>query len=204
MPASTFFRQAEDFPLDRTALGLCHGYVLDAGAGTGCHSLFLQQRGLRTCAIDVLPEAVRIMRQRGVADAHVADIMDFTGGWFDTILMLGHGIGMVEDIAGLSRFLNHAHGLLKPAGQVLLDSLDVRVTDSPVHLAYHKSNLEAGRYFGEIRMKFSYKEDYGPLFGWLHIDSESLRTHALAAGWACHVVARQEDGNYLAQLTSLE
>jgi hypothetical protein len=54
---------------------------------------------------------------------------------FHTILMMGHGIGMVETIAGLHRFLNHARGLVSEDGQVLLDSGDVRVRDNAAHLA---------------------------------------------------------------------
>lgn len=204
LPISVFFRQAQDLPLDRVALDLCHGRVLDAGAGAGCHSLFLQGQGFPVCAIDVSPEAVRVMRERGVADARESDIMLLQKGRFDTILMLGHGIGMVEDIPGLDRFLSRAHKLLRLGGQVLLDSLDVRVTDNPVHLAYHKKNLDTGRYFGEVRMQSSYRGDMGPMWGWLHIDPESLRAHASGAGWVCEVVHQQEDGNYLARLTSDE
>lgn len=204
LPMSVFFRQAQDLPPDRMALDLCHGRVLDAGAGAGCHSLFLQGEGFPVCAIDVSPEAVRIMRERGVADARESDIMLLEEGRFDTILMLGRGIGMVEDIPGLDRFLSRAHKLLQPGGQVLVDSLDVRVTDDPLQLAYHKKNLDAGRYFGEVRMQFSYGGDRGPTCGWLHVDPESLRAHASGAGWVCEIVHQQEDGNYLARLTSEE
>jgi len=60
LPASAFFRQAEDYDLERVALGFCRGQVLDVGAGAGCHSLFLQKKGLSVCAIDVSPEAVQV------------------------------------------------------------------------------------------------------------------------------------------------
>ena len=58
MAISTFFRKPLDFPrLERTALDLCQGYVLDVGAGAGPDSLALQERGLSVCAIDISPEA---------------------------------------------------------------------------------------------------------------------------------------------------
>ncbi|HEU5260092.1 MAG TPA: class I SAM-dependent methyltransferase [Gemmatimonadales bacterium] len=56
-------------PSDRAAVELARGRVLDAGAGTGLHTLALQKRGLSVCAIDFVPEAVAIMRRRGVRDA---------------------------------------------------------------------------------------------------------------------------------------
>jgi SAM-dependent methyltransferase len=198
---STFFRQPQEYELERTALDLCFGHVLDVGAGTGIHTLFLQERGVPVCAIDVSPEAVLIMRQRGVFDVRQADILSFEDGEFDTVIMMGHGIGVVENIRGLVSFLEHVPGLLKANGQVLLTSLDVRVTNNPTHLEYQKRNLHSGRYFGEIRMQFDYSSIRGPLFGWLHIDAETLSSYASKTGWNCEVVQQQPDGNYLARLT---
>jgi len=201
LPINTFFRHAEAFELERLALDLCTGKILDVGAGTGLHSQFLQNRGFKVCAIDVIPEAVQIMRERGISDVQQADIMTFSGSQFDTILMMGHGIGMVEDIAGLGRFLVHTHNLLRPAGQILLTSLDVRASNDPADLAYQRRNLDSGRYFGEIRMQFKYGGIVGPLFGWLHVDAETLKNHAAKNSWGCDLVHQQEDGNYLARLT---
>ena len=174
IPIKTFFRQAQELELERIALDLCRGRILDVGAGTGIHSLFLQDKGLEVCAIDVSQEAVQIIVERGVEDVRQEDILSFDNGRFDTILMMGHGIGVVEDINGLNRFLTRVIRLLDQDGQVLLTSLDVQETNDPTHLRYQEQNLEAGRYFGEIRMRFKYKDCEGPLCGWLHIDPETL------------------------------
>lgn len=202
VPVGHFFRGPEQFTsLERTALDRCRGYVLDAGAGTGHHSLALQSRGHRVCAIDVSPEAVQLMREAGVTDAREADVLWFDGGPFDTILMMGHGIGMAADISGLHELLKHMHSLLAPNGQVLVDSLDPRTTEEPLHLAYHESNRKVGRYFGEVRLQLRYKDHIGPLYGWLLIDPETLAKQAFAIGWAMDTLYRQADGNYLARLT---
>ena len=67
LPVAVFFRAPEDFFLfERAALLECRGRVLDVGAGTGVHALYLQDQGFEVCAIDVLPEAVEIMRSAGV------------------------------------------------------------------------------------------------------------------------------------------
>jgi 2-polyprenyl-3-methyl-5-hydroxy-6-metoxy-1,4-benzoquinol methylase len=204
LPVSAFFRKPVDFsPLDQTAMTLCRGYVLDIGAGTGCHSLALQEQGLRVLAIDVSPHAIEIMSKRGVKEIQQVDIFKFHEGPFDTLLMMMHGIGMVQDLSGLDRFLRHAHKLIKPDGQIVFDSLDVRCTENPRHLAYHEANRRAGLYFGEIRMQFEYKGQIGPLFSWLHVDPETLVDHAERIGWSCQVVCREENGDYLAQLTPM-
>lgn len=202
VPIAVFFRKEEDFsPLENAALDLCRGTVLDIGAGTGCHTLALQRRGLHVTAIDISPQAVAVMTARGAADARRTDVFDLRGERFDTLLMLMHGIGMVETLEGLDRFLRHARTLIAPDGRLAFDSLDVRRTDDAQHLAYHEANRKAGRYFGEIRIRFEYKGRQGPTFGWLHVDAQTLADRAGKAGWRCRVVAEQEDGNYLAELT---
>jgi SAM-dependent methyltransferase len=202
IPVWLFFRNESQFTdLETAALELCRGSVLDVGCGAGSHSLVLQSRGLSLTALDISPEAVAIARQRGVADVHCGDILTFTGGPFDTLLLMGHGIGMVETIKGLRRFLKKAHELLREQGQILLDSLDVRATDEEIHLAYHEKKRQAGQYIGEIRTMFEFRESKGPYCGWLQVDSETLTEQAEQAGWRCQVVRLGEHGNYLAKMT---
>jgi SAM-dependent methyltransferase len=202
LPAAVFFRKPSEFSgIERAALSLCKGKVLDIGAGTGIHTLALQAQGLPVTAIDISPQAVEIMSQHGVQDVRRVDLFDFHEERFDTLLMMLHGIGMVETLPGLDRFLSHAKQLASPGGQVIFDSLDVRHTDDPLHLAYQEANRKAGRYFGEIRMRFEYQNQKGPLFGWLHVDAETLADHAGQAGWECRILHPREDGNYLAQLS---
>ena len=106
LPMSHFFREEAEFtPIEAAALERCRGQVLDIGAGSGIHSLVLQSRGLSVTAIDVSPQAVAVMTARGVRVAHHADVFKYQGGPFDTLLLLGHGIGIVEDLEGLS----HGH-----------------------------------------------------------------------------------------------
>jgi SAM-dependent methyltransferase len=202
LPVSYFFRPPSAFtPIEEAAIARCGGHVLDVGAGTGLHSLVLQQRGFRVTAIDVSPQAVEVMARRGVEDVHCADLFEYQGGPFDTVLMMGHGIGMVETLAGLDRFLARARGLLSEKGQVLLDSLDVRGTTDPKNLAYQDANRRAGRYIGEVRLHFEYQGQKGPPCGWLHVDRETLQEHAAKAGWECEVIRAAASGDYLARLT---
>ena len=202
LPASHFFRGPDGFSsIDNAALALCQGRVLDVGAGSGPHSLALQTKGFSVTAIDVSRHAVEIMSQRGVKDVHCANVFDFAGGPFDTLLMMGHGIGMVETIAGLDRFLEHARGLVAEGGRIVADSIDVRKTDDPSHLAYHEANRKAGRYFGEIRLHFEHQGKLGPPCGWLHVDAETLAEHAGQAGWGFELIADEPSGDYLARLT---
>lgn len=202
VPIAFFFREAESFGhVENFALDRCEGHVLDVGAGSGLHTLVLQERGSDVTALDLAPEAVEIMRDRGVKNAVIGDVMTHAGGAYDTLLMLGHGIGVVEDMAGLDRFLAHAAGITGTGGRVLVHSVDVRDTEDPAHLSYHALNRDAGRYVGETRLQFEFEGEAGPWCGWLHVDPETLSEHADAAGWRTQIVVQPGGGEYLAELT---
>lgn len=202
VPSSVFFRGPADFSaLEEAALDLCRGRVLDAGAGAGCHALVLQEQDLTVCAIDIAPEAVEVMRKRGVRDARCADIFHFREGLFDTLLLMMNGIGVVEDLAGLDRFLADAHELLAPDGQILLDSYDPTWDDELGKAGVAGVELPGGRYVGEMRFRLEYKGKKGPTLTWLFLDAGLLTERALKAGWSCEVVWREEEGHYLARLT---
>lgn len=201
IPATYFFRPPSGFSqLERTALEHCTGTILDVGAGAGPHALHLQEKGFRVIALDVDPDAVSIMRQRGVRDARCTNIYDYQDDPVHTILLLGHGIGMAETIGGLDRFLAFLKTLAAPGGQILLDSLDVRATREPQHLSYQANNRLAGRYVGETRLQFAFGNVEGQWCGWLHVDSETLAARAQRSGWKCEVLAQLESGEYLAKL----
>ena len=201
LPMSIFFRTPDEFiPIERRALDLCRGRVLDIGAGSGLHALALQERGLDVTAMDISPEAVEVMTKNGVKDVRCADIFSFDPEPYDTLLLMGHGIGMVENLTGLDRFLKRMKGFLNPGGQILLTSLNVSKTDDPRHLAYHDANRNACRYIGEIRIRILYKDIIGEWYTWLQVDASTLKKHAVSFGWKTHVVMQEEDGNYLARL----
>jgi ubiquinone/menaquinone biosynthesis C-methylase UbiE len=200
LAVSALFRGPLDFQVDKLLLELCSGTVLDVGAGAGIHSLYLQEMGIDVTALDVSPEACKVMRHRGIKNVICSSIAGFTGGPFDTLLILGRSIGFVETIAGLSGFLTDVRRLVKPRGRILLNSLDVTKTKDPQNLSYHESNRKAGKYVGEIKLYMEYKGVAGPELVLLHVDPVTLADHAAAAGWKCHVLFHEKDGHYAAVL----
>lgn len=201
VPAGVYFRSHPEWPLvERTAVDLCRGRVLDVGAGAGCHSLVLQEHDCDVTAIDILPECVQIMRERGIKDARLADVFRFQEAPYDTILMLMNGIGFVETLPGLERYLNSIGRLLKSGGQILFDSSDGRYDISPHDPASVEVDLQGGSYFGEVEMWLEYKGIRGLNFKWLYVDTETLQRYAEKCGWRCRIVQREEKGLYLAQL----
>jgi SAM-dependent methyltransferase len=198
--ARVFFREPEEFSaLEEAALDLCRGRVLDVGAGAGCHSLVLQERQVVVCAIDVAPEAVEVMRKRGIRNVRCADVFGLQADPFDTLLMLMNGIGIVGSLAGLQRFLRAAERLLAPDGQILLDSYDVGPDDSSGSAAGAGSH-PAGGYPGEMRFQLEYEGRRGPTLEWLFVDFKTLADRAEREGWVAEIIWQEEEGHYLARL----
>jgi hypothetical protein len=65
------------------------------------------------------------MRQQGVKQVLIQDVMGYEGVEYDSILMLMNGIGIAGDLDGLEKLLIHLKKIVKPAGQLLVDSTDI-------------------------------------------------------------------------------
>ncbi len=203
IPVSYFFRTESQFaPYERRALELCRGRVLDVGAGSGCLSLWLQDREFDVCGIDIDPDIAEVLRERGVKDARCSTIAELRGEQFDTILMMMNGLGLAETLSGLEPMLNHLRTLLTTGGQVLADSTDVRVAYGPKTDATGNRERADGRYMGEITFQLEFEGEKGPPFPQLYVDPETLVEHAGRAGWNTDIVLREQDGGYLARLTA--
>lgn len=202
LPVSLFFRERDQFlPFEAAAMEHCRGRVLDAGAGTGVHALELQRRGHDVTAIDIVPEAVDIMRDRGVHDAREADMLSLGAeDRFDTILMMMNGTGPLGTLDGLDRFFDLAPRLLRPGGRVVMDSSAVEPQDPPVGAPPADWPDEPSAYVGESWIRVEYGGERGTPFRELYVDHATLEAHARRARWRCSLVFHDEYGTYTAVL----
>jgi len=200
IPVDYLFRTRDEMPeLEQLALEECRGRVLDIGAGAGCHSLALQEQGLDVLALDISEGAVEAMQQRGVQQVLRQDVFKLKEQQFDTLLLLMNGIGIAGNLRGLERFLKHAATLLRPGGQILLESSDIlymyEEEDGSVVL-----DLNAG-YYGEVKYNMKYKDQESCWFKWLLIGPAILQDHAEKYNYSFELLYEGENGNYLARLT---
>ena len=201
IPVATLFRKFSDMPLqEQKAIELCRGRVLDTGAGSGCHSAVLMERGHEVVAIDISELSVGVMKERGI-DARNINFFDETfAEKFDTILLAMNGIGIVGTVGNLGNFFKSAKRLLAPGGQILLDSSDIKYVfmddDGSMQI-----DLAAG-YYGEVDYRMRYKNITGEKFDWLYIDFDTLAMYAEEHGFKCEKCIDGEHFDYLARLTA--
>ena len=200
IPVATLFRSFDEMPVqERKAIELSRGRVLDVGAGSGCHSLVLKERGHDVVAIDISDLSVEVMKERGIDARNVNFFDESFVEKFDTILLAMNGIGIVGKVERLELFFRSIKRLLAPGGQVLLDSSDIRYVfmdeDGVMDI-----DLAAG-YDGEVDFKMRYKNITGESFDWLYIDFDTLSMYAEEHGFKCEMCAEGEHYDYLACLT---
>lgn len=200
MRVDYLFRSFNEMPkLEKKALQLCKGKVLDVGCGAGSHSLYLQEKGFEVTAIDISENAIKACKLRGLNDVRVQNILDLENESFDTILLLMNGTGIFRTLLATSNYLQKLKSLLNPNGQILIDSSDIiYMFDEDADGSYL---VPADGYYGELTFTISYKNETEESFPWLYLDYNTLQNAAQSNGFECELIIDGEHFDYLARLT---
>jgi SAM-dependent methyltransferase len=184
--------------IEKKAIELCKGNVLDVGAGAGMHCNELIKKGLKVQALDNSEGAVQYLRNSEI-EAYHSTFIDFKSNLkFDTLLMMMNGIGIAGTLSNLEKTLLHAKSLLNKGGQIICDSSDIRyLYEDEEGALWVDLNAE---YYGNFRFQMHYKKVSGPWFDWLYVDYDNLHKVALKVGFKS-VKILEEDNHFLAQLT---
>lgn len=193
MPTEVFFRSEADLsPLEESALHLCYGRVLDVGAGAGVHSLILQERVKEVVAIETSAAACEVMIERGVKNVLNEDVFKYNPvEKFDNLLILMNGTGIIGSFSNFKMALQKLKQLLKPEGQIIIDSSDI---------SYLYEDEEQPLLKGEVAYQYEYLKQVGEWFPWLYIDKEMLTKLSEEAGFTACIVNENDEDQYLAVL----
>lgn len=203
IPVEDLFREYDVMPeLERLALELAEGDILDVGAGSGCHSLALQKMGKHPVAIDISPLSVEVMKERGVNARQINLYDESFAERFDTVLMLMNGTGIIGTLDNMPVFFERMRQLLKPDGSVLIDSSDLRYLfeeeDGSLMIDL------ADDYYGLLDYQMQYKDVLGEPFDWLYVDFDTLAFYAEENGFTAELLAEGEHYDYLARLACVK
>jgi len=201
MNIAYMFRNFTEMPeLEKEALKLSKGKVLDVGCGAGSHALYLIEKGFDVLPIDISENAITACHLRGLKNAQIMDILELKNIKFDTILLLMNGTGIFEKLNKVAMYLNHLKELLHTDGQILIDSSDLiymfdEDADGGKWIPMHND------YYGELTFNLSYKDEKEEPFDWLYLDYNTLQNACIANDLKCELIKEGENFDYLARIT---
>ncbi len=205
LPLPYLFRSYSEMPsIETRALKLAKGKVLDVGCGAGNHSLFLQNKGCNIVAIDTSEGAIKVCKLRGVNNARNIDLLKLKNEKFDTILMLMNGTGIFQKLKNINIYLQHLKSLLKPKGQILIDSSDLRYMYDEGEEDGSILIPEGMTYYGELEYTIHYKQWTSDPFSLLYLDENTFINACLVNGFSFEINCRGDHYNYLAKLTIVD
>ncbi len=197
MPGETMFRSFSEMDdMERSALQLCRGKILDVGAGAGCHSLYLQRKNMDVDALDISPGCIEVMVQQQVKNVLHQNLFSLTGRKYSTVLMLMNGLGICGTLDGCNLFLQFIKTILAAGGQVIAESTDLGSLYEDLGTSHHSLD----RYCGETEFIMKYQNITSDPFNWLYVDFKTLETLAIFNGLRCEQVVTDNGGKYLARI----
>jgi SAM-dependent methyltransferase len=193
------FRKFEKMPaLEKQALQMCQGKILDVGACAGSHTLYLQSKGFDVTALDISQGCCAVMQKRGIQKVVCDNFFNYTADKFDTILFLMNGIGICGTVDRMHLLLDHCREILNPGGQIIFDSSDIDY----IYTEQDGSkwiNLNSN-YYGEVNYKLRYKKIKGKTFSWAFVDPDTMERLADEAGFVFNKIADGPHYDYLGTL----
>lgn len=198
---SYLFRSYQKMPvLEKKAMGLCRGKILDVGAGAGVHSVYLQEKGFDVTSLETSALCCEVLKSRNLRNVVCRDIFSFSNQSFDTILLLMNGTGIAGTLSGLDVLLHQLKTLLNPGGQILIDSSDL------IYLFEQEDgsaliDISAGTYYGELTFQTEYKNWMSPPFPWLYVDLTNLENALEKNQLKLVQVFKGQHYDYLAQIS---
>jgi hypothetical protein len=198
---SYLFRTYQQMPaLEKKAMSLCRGTILDIGACAGPHSVYLQDKGFEITSLETSLLCCDVLRNRNLRKVIHQDIFKFSNHAFDTILLLMNGTGIARSLNGLDVLLYHLKTLLNPGGQILIDSSDL------IYLFEQEDgsalvDISANKYYGELTFQTEYKSWISQPFSWLYVDLNNLESAVKKNGLRLTKVFKGQHYDYLSQIS---
>ena len=185
---------------DHRALRMCRGAVLDVGVGAGRVALELQSRGVAVTGLDTSAGAIEVARSRGLRDTVLGTVDEYARGpaRYDTFLLLGNNLGLIEGPERAPAFLAALASLARPGARIIAHGTDPYGTTDPVHVSYHQRNRARGRLGGQLRLRLRYRLLATDWFDYLVCSVGELESLLLGTPWRLKSIDDEDKPYYLA------
>jgi len=106
--------------------------ALDAGAGTGAHSILLAQTGVEVTAVDISREMLKLLSLHAkdkivkikTIKSDFLDLSNKVRQKFDAVFCMGNSLAHAKTRSELRKTLSNFHSLLKPNGTLFIQILN--------------------------------------------------------------------------------
>jgi SAM-dependent methyltransferase len=198
--AGLYFTEYADWsPVEKQAISLVKGKVLDIGCGAGRHSLYLQEQGFDVTGIDNSPGAIEVCKLRGLKKAEVLPVEDadkLPENYFDTIIMFGNNFGLFGSSENAKKILEKFTRITASEARIIAGTLNPYKTEYPNHLEYHELNRRRGRMPGQVRMRIRYERAVCKWFDYLFVSPEEMQEILKDTDWQIREFIAPEDLHY--------
>ena len=199
LPVAYLFRNFDEMPVsEQIALQNAFGKILDVGAGSGIHSLCLQEQNKDVTALEWSPVSSKVMRERGVKKVVNQNFFEYNPKEkYDTILFLMNGVGIIQKAKFLGKLFIKIKNLLTAGGQALIHSSDLKYL-------YETGSgylMPENNYYGDLQFYIKYKGETES-FNWTYIDENTLRIVARQNGFETEKLHESDEGDFLLRVAS--
>ena len=192
--APAYFKEYKNWPtIEKKAIKLAQGKILDIGAGAGRVSLYLQQQGGKVTAIDNSPLAIKVCTKRGVKKALVCPIEEIKKfpktifpNSFDSVVMFGNNFGLLGNVQKAKKILRVLHTITTKNAIMLAESCTPYETKDPIHLKYHERNRARGKMSGQLKIRVRFLNFIGDWFEYLLVSPPEMAKILEGTGWKIH------------------
>lgn len=128
---SRYFRSYEGLSnIEKKAINLSSGRILDVGCATGYHVPALMEQG-EVDAIDISDHAIKVAKENGIENCYVCDIFKYKPyKKYDTITLFENNIGLAGTVSKTKKLIKALGRLLKEDGQILCEIVRTRTVDT--------------------------------------------------------------------------
>ncbi|GGN46593.1 class I SAM-dependent methyltransferase [Streptomyces fuscichromogenes] len=187
-----FFAGPGDWPeLDRWAFTRFRGRVLDIGVGAGRFAVPFQDGGGEIVGLDVSADTLDVCRRRGLRETFLGTVDDVPQSTrFDTFLLLGRNLGLLESRDRGPRLLSTLARLARPGARIVGTGMDPYLLDGAQHTEYLAQNRRRGRMSGQMRLRLRHRLLVTDWFDYLFTSLPELESLAEGTGWQVAEVER--------------
>lgn len=170
---------------ERWAFDRISGRVLDVGVGAGRFAVPLQEGGADVVGLDVSDGALTVCNRRGLRNTVLGTVDDLPDHErFDTFLLLGKNLGLLESSAQGPRLLTGLARVAAPGARIVGTGVDPYLLADPRHAEYLAYNREQQRMSGQMRLRLRHQWLVSDWFDYLFASVAELEAMIANTGWA--------------------